>query len=93
LPAAAEVLPVACKVNFLAPARGTRLVARGRVLRSGRTISVCSKDVVAVNDGHEMPVATMLATTSGRAVDLGAGTAGGLGPIARCLRMPDVTTA
>ena len=62
LPAGAEVLTVEYKVNFLAPARGVRLVARGRVLRPGRTISVCSSDVVAVDDGHEVPVATMLAT-------------------------------
>lgn len=62
LPAGAEVLTVEYKVNFLAPARGVRLVARGRVLRPGRTISVCSSDVVAVDDGHEVPVVTMLAT-------------------------------
>jgi uncharacterized protein (TIGR00369 family) len=58
----AEVLTVEYKVNFLAPAQGTRFVARGRVLRSGRTVSVCAAEVVAVNAGAEVPVAMMLAT-------------------------------
>jgi uncharacterized protein (TIGR00369 family) len=62
MPAGAEVLTVEYKVNFLAPAQGMRLVARGRVVRPGRTVSVCSGEVVAVSDGNEVPVAAMLAT-------------------------------
>jgi len=59
---AAAVLTVEYKVNLLAPARGDRVIARGRVLRPGRTITVCEADVVAVHAGGEQPVATMLAT-------------------------------
>jgi uncharacterized protein (TIGR00369 family) len=64
-PTGAEVLTVEYKVNFLAPATGPRLVARGRVIRRGRTISVCASDVVAVGDSIETPVAMMMATMVG----------------------------
>ena len=62
MPAGSSVLTIEYKANFLAPARGERMVARGRVIRPGRTVTVCAGDVVAV-DGHtETPVATLLAT-------------------------------
>jgi uncharacterized protein (TIGR00369 family) len=59
---AAEVLTVELKVNLLAPAAGDSLVARGRVLRSGRTLTVCSGEAIAVADGDETTVATLLTT-------------------------------
>jgi uncharacterized protein (TIGR00369 family) len=59
---AAEVLTVELKVNLLAPATGESLLARGRVLRSGRTLTVCSGEAVAVADGTETIVATLLTT-------------------------------
>jgi acyl-coenzyme A thioesterase PaaI-like protein len=49
-------------VNFLAPAEGERFVARGRVQRTGKTITVCSGEVVAVSGSEEKPVAVILAT-------------------------------
>lgn len=58
----AAVLTVELKINFLAPAKGEKLIARGRVVRPGRTIVACAGDVVAVAGGIETPVATMLAT-------------------------------
>ncbi len=58
----AAVLTVEYKVNLLAPARGERMVARGRVLKPGRTLTVCWADVAARERGAERPVATMLAT-------------------------------
>ena len=57
-----EVLTIEYKVNFMYPARGERFKGIGRVLRSGRTVTVCSGDVVAVENGKEKVVATMLAT-------------------------------
>jgi uncharacterized protein (TIGR00369 family) len=57
-----EVLTIEYKVNFMYPARGDRFKGIGRVLRSGRTVTVCSGDVVAVENGKEKVVATMLAT-------------------------------
>lgn len=59
---AAEVLTVELKVNLLAPAAGDSLVARGRVLRSGRTLTVCGGEAIAVVDGDETTVATLLTT-------------------------------
>jgi uncharacterized protein (TIGR00369 family) len=61
-PAGAEVLTVEFKVNFLAPAREARLVARGHVIRPGRTISVCEGEVLAMSGDIEERIATMLAT-------------------------------
>jgi acyl-coenzyme A thioesterase PaaI-like protein len=51
-------------VNFVAPARGRRVIARGRVMKLGRTINVCAGDAVAEpqQGGSERLVATMLAT-------------------------------
>ena len=63
MPAGAGILTVEYKVNLLAPAAGTHMVARGRVTRPGRTITVCAGDVYAYDaDGKEKLVATMLAT-------------------------------
>ena len=58
----ASVVTVEYKVNFLSPAQGERMLARGRVLRPGRTVTVCAGDVLAVIGGQERLVATMLGT-------------------------------
>jgi len=62
----ADVLSVEFKVNLLAPAAGERFVATGRVVRSGRTLTICAGDLVALRDGAEVHVATMLATMIAR---------------------------
>jgi uncharacterized protein (TIGR00369 family) len=62
MPADAGVLSIEFKVNLLAPAQGERILVRGRVVRAGRTISVCQGDAFAVRDGQERHVATMTAT-------------------------------
>jgi uncharacterized protein (TIGR00369 family) len=62
MPADAGVLSIEFKVNLLAPARGERVIARGRVVRAGRTISVCTADAFAIQDGAERHVSTMTAT-------------------------------
>ncbi len=62
MPADATVLTVEYKVNFLSPATGERMVARGRVTKAGRTVTVCAGDVFALSDGKEKLIATMLAT-------------------------------
>ena len=56
------VLTVEYKVNFVAPAKGERLVARGEVVRPGATVTVCKGNVLAYEDGEEKLVATMLTT-------------------------------
>jgi uncharacterized protein (TIGR00369 family) len=65
MPEGAGVLSIEFKVNLLAPAKGITFIARGRVVRAGRTIVVCSGEVVALQNGkeeEEESVATMLAT-------------------------------
>ena len=61
-PAGAEVVSVEFKLNLLAPAVGERFVARARVKRAGRSITVCAGDLFAAAGGAEKAVATMLAT-------------------------------
>ncbi len=61
-PAGTEVLTVEYKVNFLAPARGARFVGRGRVVRSGRTFTVCTGEVLAIEAEDTVAVAFMLTT-------------------------------
>lgn len=62
MPAGASVLTVEYKINLLSPARGERFVARARVIRPGRTLTVVQGDVFAVAGGDERLTATMLAT-------------------------------
>ena len=62
MPQGTTVMTVEYKVNFLAPAAGEELVARGRVLRSGRKLSVCYGEAVARATGQEKLVAVLMAT-------------------------------
>ena len=66
MPASAAVLTVEYKVNFLSPATGEKLIARGRVLKPGRTLVVCLGEVHAKSDSEEKLVAAMLATMIAR---------------------------
>jgi uncharacterized protein (TIGR00369 family) len=66
MPASAAVLTVEYKVNFLSPAESEKLIARGRVLKPGRTLMVCMGEVHSKKDGKEKLVATMLATMIAR---------------------------
>lgn len=47
-PEGKNVVTTEFKVNLLRPARGQRLVARGRVIKSGQSLSICGADVYAV---------------------------------------------
>lgn len=62
MPPGAAVLSIEFKINLLAPASGDRVVARGRIIRAGKTITVCSGDVTAYTGAAERQVATMVAT-------------------------------
>jgi len=62
MPAGAAVLSIEFKINMLEPARGRSIVARGRVVRAGRTISVCRADALALDEGGETLVATLTGT-------------------------------
>ena len=62
MPAGSGVVTVEYKVNFMSPARGERLLAQGRVVKPGRSLTVCTGDVYEVSGAAPKPVATMLAT-------------------------------
>lgn len=62
MPVESEVLTIEYKVNFMSPAKGESFRAIGKVLKPGRNITVCAGDVIAIDQGKEKTVATMLAT-------------------------------
>ena len=63
MPAGYEVLSVEFKVNLLRPARGLRFVARGEVIKAGRTLTVVRGDVFGFSDdGSRKLIATMQGT-------------------------------
>jgi uncharacterized protein (TIGR00369 family) len=59
-----RVLTVELKVNLLSVASGARLLARGQVMRPGRTLTVCRGDAYA-GTSEEHHVATILTTMFG----------------------------
>jgi uncharacterized protein (TIGR00369 family) len=62
MPKDSSVLTVEYKMNLLAPADGDEMIARARVLRSGKTLKICAADVYVRKKGMEVYCATMLAT-------------------------------
>jgi uncharacterized protein (TIGR00369 family) len=70
--AASRVLSVEYKVNLLRPAAGERFVAIGRVIKPGKSLTVCTGEVTADNGGERKLIAVMQATiiaVSGAAAD------------------------
>lgn len=61
-PADASVLSVEYKLNMLAPADGDYLIARGQVVRPGRTLVVTKAEVFALKGGRETLCALMQQT-------------------------------
>ena len=49
-------------LKLVAPARGSHLLARGRVVSASGLLTVCAADVFAVDDGKETLCATLLGT-------------------------------
>ena len=62
VPADASVLTVEYKLNLVAPADGETLIARGQVVRPGRTLIVTQAEVFAIKDGKETLCALMQQT-------------------------------
>ena len=60
--ASASALTVEYKMNLVAPADGEKLIARGKVVRPGRTLVVTQAEVFAVKDGKEKLCALMQQT-------------------------------
>ena len=61
-PPDSDVLAVEFKINLLEPAQGKRFLACGRVIRPGRTLTVCQADVFATRSLEQVLIATMLST-------------------------------
>lgn len=61
-PAGFGVLTSEFKVNLLNPARQPRLVARGRVIKPGRMLTICQSDVYGIDGEQQVHVATGLFT-------------------------------
>jgi uncharacterized protein (TIGR00369 family) len=60
--AEAAVISVEFKINLLAPAVGQSFLATGRVLKAGKTITVCTGEVLVLRDGSQFLVAQMQTT-------------------------------
>ncbi|HSE32010.1 MAG TPA: PaaI family thioesterase [Pyrinomonadaceae bacterium] len=62
MPVGSEVLSVEFKVNLLRPARGSHFLARGEVVKSGRTLTVVRGDVFGFSGDKKELIATMQGT-------------------------------
>ncbi|WP_133769979.1 PaaI family thioesterase [Enterovirga rhinocerotis] len=62
MPDGAGVLTTEFKINLLAPATGERIVARGRVVKAGRTLTLAQAEVFAEAEGKERLIALLTAT-------------------------------
>lgn len=62
MPPGSGVLTTEFKINLVAPATGDRIVARGRVLKAGRTLTVSQTEVFALSGGKEKLIALLTAT-------------------------------
>ena len=62
MPAGRGVLTTEFKINFVAPAVGDRMCARGKVVKAGRTLTVAQTEVFAQSAGQEKLVALLTAT-------------------------------
>ncbi|WP_386628093.1 PaaI family thioesterase [Sulfitobacter geojensis] len=62
LPLDMEVVTAEIKINLLAPARGDRLVATGRVMKPGKRLCVVTSEVHAEADGKSTLIAILQGT-------------------------------
>jgi acyl-coenzyme A thioesterase PaaI-like protein len=58
----AGVLTTEFKINLVAPAAGERIVARGRVIKAGRTLTLAQTEVFSEAAGEERLIALLTAT-------------------------------
>jgi uncharacterized protein (TIGR00369 family) len=62
MPAGVGVLTTEFKINLVAPAAGERIVARGRIIKAGRTLTLAQTEVFSEAAGKERLVALLTAT-------------------------------
>lgn len=63
MPTGSDVLSVEFKVNLLSVAAGDRFRATATVVRSGRTLTVCSCEVHAISDGEPTKLVALMQAT------------------------------
>ena len=56
------VLTTEFKINLVAPAAGDHIVARGKVIKAGRTLTLAQTEVFTENGGQEKLIALLTAT-------------------------------
>ena len=61
MPPGTGVLTTEFKINLLAPAAGDRILARGRVIKAGRTLTLAQTEVFSQTAGQEKLVALLTA--------------------------------
>jgi uncharacterized protein (TIGR00369 family) len=62
MPPGVGVLTTEFKINLVAPAAGERVVARSRVIKAGRTLTLAQTEVFSETAGKEKLVALLTAT-------------------------------
>ena len=62
MPKEAAVLSIEYKINLLAPAKGDSFIFIGRVLKAGKTVSVCLSEADSENSGERKLIAQMTGT-------------------------------
>ena len=62
MPPGADTVTIELKINYLAPAAGDRLVARGHVVKTGRRLTITQAEVFAETAGQEKLVGLVTAT-------------------------------
>ena len=62
LPIGHNILTVESKINYLAPAKGDKLCAVGRVIRPGRRLSVMATDLFAITEKTQQKIAILQTT-------------------------------
>ena len=62
MPEGMGALTTEFKINLVAPAVGERIIARARVVKSGRTLTLVQTEVFAESQGQEKLIALLTAT-------------------------------
>jgi uncharacterized protein (TIGR00369 family) len=62
MPEDSAVLTVEFKVNLMAPAKGERFIAEGKVVKAGRKLTVTQGEVISIEGDKRTTVAIMTAT-------------------------------
>ena len=62
LPPEDGVLSIEFKINLRGPGRGERMIARGAVIKAGRTVIISKADVYCVDNGVETHTAILINT-------------------------------